>query len=414
MPKLATHMTCTGCGACADSCPHMAIDMVLDPEGFAFPKVDASRCVECGRCTQICPVLFPVKVGTRAGWPVALAGWSTTPEVRQAGSSGGVFAELAARTVATGGWVAGARMDGLTVRHDLETTLENIRGFMGSKYLQSETHGIYRRVLVRLKRGDPVLFSGTPCQVAGMRKLASGQAGNENLITCEVACLGVPSRRFWQRYVEAAGADIGEAASFRDKQDGWLHSYAMTLRGKGSGARTVRRTYRDGDLFLRAYAGMLVMRNSCYDCPFAAWPRQADVTLADFWGMRRFPEEQERGVSLVVANTQAGIDLLQSIPSLVLHPATWEEALPANPRIYEGKSQLPWRGFWARRHLATALRLCSISLLDKLYTGRIPRWQFWWWPYKLLWRRCAAAASRRRRDFCRMQVKRTMPKSDQA
>jgi hypothetical protein len=122
----------------------------------------------------------------------------------------------------------------------------------------------------------------------------------------------------------------------------------------------------------------------------------ADVTLADFWGLKRFPEEQAMGVSLIIVNSQSGLDLLRATPNLTMHPAEWSEALPANPRIYEGRSQLPLRSFMARRHLGAALRNCSSATLSKLYTGRVPKWQFWWWPYKFALRRREAAAGRLR------------------
>ena len=399
MPELATHLTCTGCGACTDACPRSALAMAYDEEGFAFPKLDPSLCVECGLCMRTCPVVTPMKSTHPPELPVPFAAWSASPERRRAASSGGAFAELAEQTLACGGLVAGVRADGLDVCHDLAGTMEEVRHFQGSKYLQSETRGIYRRVLASLRRGQKVLFSGTPCQVAGMANLAEGQRGRENLITCEVACHGVPSIRFWRRYVEAAGPAFRTLISFRDKQDGWGNSYAVTLSEGVDGRKKVRSSYSEGDTFLRAYSASLILRKSCYDCPFCSLPRVADITLADFWGIQQFPEEKEKGISLVIANRPAGMSFLKSIPSLVLHPVPWSEALPANPRVYEGQSFLPWRKFLARRYLATALQRCSFATLDKLYTGRIPKWQVWWWPYKLVLRRCDAAVARRRREL---------------
>ena len=403
MPELATHLTCTGCGACTDVCPRSALAMVYDEEGFAFPKLDPSLCVQCDLCTRACPVVTPVTQVTAPALPVPFAGWSTSPEHRRAGSSGGVFTELAGQILAQGGLVAGVRTDGLAVCHDLAATAEEARRFQGSKYLQSETRGIYRRVLAQLKQGRKVLFSGTPCQVAGLANLAEGQRGRENLVTCEVLCLGVPSRRFWQRYVDAAGQDLDDVVGFRDKLDDQGSRYAVTLRARASG-RTLRSSYDRGDVFLRAFAAGLIMRNSCYDCPFAAVPRVADITLGDFWGLHRFPEEHAKGVSLVIANSPSGLALLRSTSSVVLHPVNWAEALPANPRVYEGQSHRARGLVVSRRHLASALQRCSFSTLDKLYTGRIPKWQVWWWPYKLALRRCDAAVERRRRELQQMMA----------
>lgn len=399
MPELATLLTCTGCAACVDACPRAALAMVEDAEGFAQPRLDATRCIECGLCTRACPVVSPGDPAPAPGLPAAYAAWTTDEDVRARSSSGGVFAALAAHVLAEGGAVAGAAADGLAVRHELATTLDEARRLQGSKYLQSETTGIYRRVLERLKTGQRVLFSGTPCQVDGLLNLAAHARGREHLLTCDVACRGVPSRRFWQRYVAGQGAGYDQLVGFRDKRDGWRHSHAITLRASCDG-RTARGTYLAGDLFLRAYSSAyLIMRNSCYACPFARLARRADLTLADFWGLRRFPEEHARGVSLVVAHTETGRTLLESCPSLVRHPASWAEALPANPRLYEGQSDLPLRAAFGRRHLAAALRHASLPVLNKLYTGRVPRWQVWWWPYKLELRRRDAAAARRRAEL---------------
>jgi hypothetical protein len=309
-----------------------------------------------------------------------------------------VFAEVAAHTISSGGSVAGAVARGLGVRHELISTLDGIRHMQGSKYLQSETAGIYSKVLAELRLGRRVLFSGTPCQVAGIRRLASGRSVADGLLTAEVICLGVPSRRFWDRYVLAAGPDVEEVVSFRDKQKGWGNSLALTLRLRGS-ERQRRSVYAD-DAFLRAFFSMLIFRNCCYDCRFAAIPRVADISLADFHGLRRHPEEHFGGVSLVLANTSKGLELLRSIPSLALRAATWEEALPDNPRVYEGESLLPWRGFIARRLLARALRCDSFSTLSRFY-GNVPKGRMEWWPYRLALRCYAVVAKRRRKALYR-------------
>ena len=395
MPKLATSITCTGCAACADACPHDALAMVTNDEGFPCPRLTPATCVECGVCERACPVLAEKKTAPRPGFPAPFAGWSTTPAYRQGGASGGVFAELAAGVLASGGVVVGARIQGLAVKHDLVFSLDDMPVFQGSKYLQSETAGVYRRVLEQLQKGRKVLFSGTPCQVAGMVNVAGHRAGRENLITCDLVCMGVPSRYLWERYVRARGDGVQEVGSFRDKQEGWKNGFAITLRNVDGGE--VRSTYHAGDFFWRATVGHLALRNSCYDCPFASLTRVSDVTLADFWGLSRFQEEQAGGVSLVIAHSPFGMALLQSLKSLVLHPATWEEALPANPRVYEGTSNLPYRRFPSRRFLAFALRRLPYETLNKLYTGRIPRWQVWWWPYKAALRGLTAAVKRGRK-----------------
>ena len=408
MPLLATPLTCTGCAACVDACPRAALAMAEDAEGFDHPRLDASRCTECGLCTRACPVVSPAEPAPPAGLPAPFAAWAEDEAVRANSSSGGAFFALAAQVLAAGGVVAGAAAHGLGVRHEIADSAAGVRRLQGSKYLQSSTAGIYRKVLQLAQQGRRVLFSGTPCQVAGLLNLAARHPGRANLLTCDIACRGVPSRRLWLRYARARGVDLDQLVGFRDKRDGWRRSYAITLRASGDG-RVSRSTYAEGDFFLRSYTSGLALRNSCYDCPFARLPRGADVTLADFWGLQRFPAEHARGVSLVIAHTDAGVAALRACPGLVRHPVAWSEALPANPRLYEGQSDLPLRSSIARRRLAAALDRAPLPTLDKLYTGRVPKWQVWWWPYKLGLRRRDAAVVRRRRALQRRMPADSVP-----
>ena len=237
--KLADRLLCTGCSACHDVCERDAITMVADGEGFLYPKVDSARCVECGRCADVCSALQQ----NASRHPLSV--WAAKAKddgLRLASSSGGVFSLLARRILAGGGRVYGAAFDRTdwSVHHigiNDENGLDELRG---SKYLQSRTQGVYRQVKRDLESGSHVLFSGTPCQVAALRHYLGRNW--DNLFLVDVVCHGVPSPRVWKDYLKyrqdvttegrdsasAEGRNIRRIAS-RRKDCGWKR-YSLSLR----------------------------------------------------------------------------------------------------------------------------------------------------------------------------------------
>ena len=239
---------CSGCGACAQKCPKGAIAMQPDAEGFFRPQTDAQKCVDCGLCTAVCPVNDPPKLSET---PKAFAAYSQNTELRRASSSGGVFSELAIQILARGGAVVGAAMepDGV-VRHRVIASEAELEALRGSKYVQSEAWHTYPTVRKLLESGREVMFSGTPCQVAGLSKYL-GKA-REKLILVDIICHGVPSPKAWKSYAaqrqQSAGSAI-TAVDFRSKTNGWAN-YQLQIRFENG---TTYAKDRQTDPFMRAF-----------------------------------------------------------------------------------------------------------------------------------------------------------------
>ena len=345
--SLADADLCTGCGACAAVCRHGAIDFKDDREGFRMPVVDASRCVRCGACSLACPALHadhvvpPENVRYK---PKFLACRLRAREELSNVSSGGAFWALACAVLKEGGVVYGASQQGVDrIAHARATSLDEASAFRRSKYLPSETVGIYNAVLEDLERGLPVLFSGTGCQVAGLNSVIGCKRGR--LVTCEVVCHGVPSMKAWRKFREEREKAVGrrmESLVFRDKSRGWSdNSYRTTYSGG-----VVECVQSPVHPFHFGYLNGFFLRRSCGHCPFASQPRVADLTLADFWkyeGPLRIPGSDE-GVSLVEVNSPAGESLMSDASAfLEIEPASAEDALAscrhlaASPKVGQSR-----------------------------------------------------------------------------
>lgn len=368
---LAQKHHCSGCSACHDACPRGAISMVSDAEGFLYPQVDTERCVNCGICAKVCPSLNRPDPRT----PLAVyAAKAKDTELRLASSSGGVFSLLARQILAKGGKVFGAAFDkkDWSVEHIGVTDEEGLAELRGSKYVQSRTAGIYREVKSALGANIPVLFSGTPCQIAALRAYLNSPTPTHyaNLFLVDVACHGVPSPAVWQKYLdwqcEAASA-LGRGSapaegrnirriSFRCKNCGWKR-YSLSLRFAND--KEYLRQFPE-DPFMRAFLHELCNRPSCHDCQVRELRSGSDLTIADFWGIDRvMPDfDDDCGTSLVLANTEKGAALLNSItPDIELRQSTFNNALSGNSALV--RSPTP------HRNRAKFLEKCRAKNFDK-------------------------------------------------
>jgi len=287
--------------------------MVRDDEGFDYPCVDGSCCTDCGRCIEVCPMVEPPGTEGHADPPPAYAAWHRNAQVRFESSSGGAFSALAEQVLAGGGVVFGAAFgDGFTeVSHVSARTAEELELLRGSKYVQSSTVEALRQVTERLSAGEQVLFVGTPCQVAGLRKLLDAKTGE--LLTCELVCHGVPSPGVFAAYMAQQCLRYGAqttAYNFRDKARGWKFPIVRQVFGNGR----VYASWDWGDLFTHGFLLNVLLRPSCYSCRFTGFPRVADITLGDYWGVgTRYPQYDDNGgTSLVLANTGLGDRLLEA------------------------------------------------------------------------------------------------------
>lgn len=324
---------CSGCGCCAALCPQQCIQMTADAEGFLAPVVDATRCMECGLCLARCPVRAQAERPEGAS-PAAYAAHSNDSARLADSSSGGMFTELATEILARGGTVFGAilRESDWTAEIVPAHTPEQLAPMRGSKYVQSkisrETYADIRRAL---EDGKPVLLAACPCQVAAARAFLGRD--DENFYTADLICHGVPSPLLFQTYMRALEARHGGKITryrFRDKRKDWGKRVSYCADGK---SKTIRSAF---DPYQNNFQRGNTFRESCYQCPFARRERCGDVTLGDYWGILQAHPAfyDERGVSLVLANTPKGEALLKTVlPRVSYLPSDFTRASARNHNL---------------------------------------------------------------------------------
>lgn len=322
---------CCGCYACASACPKKCISMVSDEEGFWYPQVKEADCIRCGRCEKICPVLHDGKTDNA---PTAYAAYYQNEKIRMESSSGGVFTLFAESILRRGGVVFGACFDArFQVIHDYTETIEGLSKFRGSKYMQSRIGNAYNQAREFLAQGRTVLFSGAPCQIAGLRAFLGKEY--DNLFCLDIICHGVPSPKAWERYFvwqEKRADSKAQNVSFREKAKGWKQ-YCIVIAFENQ--KIYRRLFSE-DPFMGAFLNDLSLRPSCYDCAFKKRNRESDATLADFWGIEAIVPEMsdDKGTSLLIVNSEKGNRLLARVlQNLVLQPVELEKAISCNPSM---------------------------------------------------------------------------------
>lgn len=334
--KLAEKTECCGCWACAASCPQGCIRMERDTEGFLYPVVDEDICVNCGLCKANCPVLRPASLPESE--PAAYAAFSRDEMLRRASSSGGVFSELAEEILSQQGAVFGAAYDNqFSVQHICIETPEELEKLRGAKYAQSDLGSTLSDVRARLEKKQLVLFSGTPCQVAGLKAYLRKEYAN--LICVDFICHGVPSPTAWQQYVQYQAQMDGKLAiaasvNMRAKDTGWSrYAYSTQFRYADG---TVRSTKNGDSLFMKLFVGDYLSRQSCSNCQFKGYQRVSDLTLGDFWGIWNITPEMDdnKGTSVVLCHSERGAALMESIADrLILKQVTLEETSRENPSL---------------------------------------------------------------------------------
>lgn len=337
MPTLASPETCTGCAACLNACTHSAITMTADTEGFLIPHVDNNKCVECGLCEKVCPVISPLQDKGSAN-PRTYAVWSE-PD-RRVSSSGGAFSAFARYILSQGGIVFGAAFDkDLHCKHIGIQGLDGLAALRGSKYVQSEIGDTFAQVRNYLRTDRKVLFCGTPCQIAGLKNFL--RKPYPNLLTLDLICHGVPSDAVFHGYLKKISsrfaADV-KGYEFRNR-DGWGKTPSVSVCGK------FRRIYGVDALYMEAFNASAIFRKCCYQCPYSSIPRVGDCTLGDFWGIGRygkpFKHDTMKGVSLVLANTEQGEAAIHQLSDCYIEERTLKEALIENHNLK--KTSLPNR-----------------------------------------------------------------------
>ena len=342
MMYITEKSSCCGCSACAQSCPKQCIGMTEDEEGFLYPVVDASVCIDCKLCEKVCPFLNSNDVILPKSVEVAI---NQDNEMRLESSSGGIFSLLAEHVINKGGVVFGARFDDeWDVIHDYTECIEGLSAFRGSKYVQSEIRNSFQEAKRFLDDGRSVLFSGTPCQINALKRFL--KKDYKNLYCVDVVCHGVPSPLAWKDYLSHINPNDEEILSvkMRDKSRGWSkYSYKIVSK---QGA--LYDNFAANSEYLRMYINGFIVRPSCFDCPVKGGKSHSDITLADAWGIKEvYPEmDDDQGASVVCIYTDAGMSLYNAV-SKVSRPFPEEVLYKANPSYYKNAISPQFREkFW--------------------------------------------------------------------
>ncbi len=365
---LADKFTCTGCSACAVTCPKRCISMQEDNEGFLQPNIDNNACIKCHKCEKVCPILNIESIEDTFGTK-AYAVINIDEKIREKSSSGGVFFPLAKWVIDRGGVVFGARWnEKWEVIHDYTEIIEGIEPFMKSKYVQSSIGNTFKKAKEFLDNDRLVLFSGTSCQLGGLRAYL-GKSYN-NLIQIDFICHGVPSPKVWRSYLKdyfknEKILDI----SFRDKQQGW----------QGFKCITNKATYHESvkeNPFYNGFISHIFLRNSCYDCCFRHYHRIVDITLADYWGVNEVCPEMhdKKGTSIVFVHTNKGRNLLNNISlDIKIIEQSKQHAILRNPGMEYNEKKPKNRDMYLRVFRLLGFRHSLFALSKDTFIQRIKR-----------------------------------------
>lgn len=349
MIKITHAGQCCGCSSCVQICPKQSITFVEDMEGFLYPQINTSTCSNCGLCEKVCPVLNQAEETSPSK---VYLGKHPDDFIRVQSSSGGLFSLFAEQIIELGGVVFGARFnEAWEVIHDYTETKEGLAEFRGSKYVQSVIGESYKHVKTFLNSGRKVLFTGTPCQVAGLKRFL--QKEHENLLTIDFICHGVPSPLAWRKFLKeeidhynTAGTNTSvlTGVNFRSKSTGWKNFSVVFNYSRES--NNVKQIIEHSSVFtdnhyMDVFLSNLTLRPSCYQCPSKSGKSGSDITIGDFWGIESLlPEyDDDQGLSLVFVNNEYKI-----IPNVgLIHEVAYRDAIKNNSSAENSACKHPYR-----------------------------------------------------------------------
>ena len=317
---------CCGCTACVHICPVNCITMQEDEEGFLYPVIEEEKCIHCHKCEKVCPGRNTKQIHTNTE---TFVGYCIDEEIRKQSSSGGIFSVVAEWIIQQKGVVFGAAFDdNFEVHHIAIETKAELEKLRGSKYVQSRMENVYLEVKQYLKMKRKVLFTGTACQIAGLKNYLNIE--DENLYTIDVLCHGVPSPKIWRMYLDEKQKQYHssiEKCEFRNKENGWK-KFSINILFSDKQQYMVR--YFEDD-FMGMFLGNIDLRPSCHACHFKGFPRISDMTIGDCWGIENhMPDmDDDKGTSVIMVHSSNGERMLEGVRgNLRLREANLDTVLP--------------------------------------------------------------------------------------
>lgn len=350
MMQIKEKHNCSGCSACFNICPKQCIEMKADEEGFVYPVVDQTKCINCGLCEKICPIINKCSVQT--GEPKTFACINRNEEIRMKSSSGGAFSAFAEYVLENDGVVFGAGFDeNFMVCHQYCQSKDELDKLRTSKYVQSSIGDSFKLARQFLNEGRMVLFTGTACQIGGLKAFL--RKDYDNLITQDVICHGVPSPIIWKKYldykIQQHSLKLAKVC-FRDKSSGWQR-FSLSMHFKGEeGHENVYKKKFTNEPFMNMFIFNKILRPSCHKCSFKGISRQADITLADFWGggFKKYAPQMNdnKGCSLVIIHSEKGLKIFEKLADkLEAVEVPYKRALKGNSMARKSALKSPRRKY---------------------------------------------------------------------
>ena len=325
---------CCGCSSCYNRCPADAVSMKPDAEGFLYPYIDESICIDCGLCLKGCPAHSKPVLNHEQ---IAYAAYAKDTKEHKTSSSGGIFAVLARYFLGNNGYICGAAFDDIVhLKHIVSDSESDLMRIKETKYVQSEIGTVYKTIRELLEQNHSVLFCGTPCQAAGLNAFLGKEY--DNLLIIDLICHGVPSPQVFRQYLEEIGnGSTVKRMTFRDKSEGMGHVYLRYYLENGD---IVSETYGESK-YIKGFLQNLTVRPSCFQCKYKGVDRSSDITIGDFWGLNDYHPEMisEFGTSAVLVHSKKGSKFIDAVKDqLVYKEAKPEEVAFWNTCLKESVS----------------------------------------------------------------------------
>lgn len=339
---------CCGCTACMNICPQNAIEMKEDEEGFKYPIINKEKCIECGLCKKTCAFQNGTSLDNELRHPKVYAVKNKNEKDRIASTSGGLFIAISDYVLKNNGIIYGVAFDkNFRATHIRAEDIKGRDSCIGSKYSQSELNDIFKRIKKDLENNKLVLFTGTPCQVAGLNRFL-GERNKEKLILVDIICHGTPSPKLFGeyiKYIEKKRKNKIIEYYHRPKDFGWDHNEKIIYKDKKEENKS-----NLSQAWKHVFYSNFALRPACYNCKYTNIKRLSDITIADFWGIEKFAPEfvDKKGISLAIINTLNGEKTFKAIDnSIEFIERSIDEAKIKNPNLLRPTSKPNNRNdFW--------------------------------------------------------------------